>query len=208
MRKANILILAAVVLIIIGLSTAALAQFPPQGKGPGGPNPDRMKEKRPPMRGAISKEQIKKFEEWLKKEDPDKYKEIQNLKTAQPHLYKRIIFEGIRHFQFLMMMKKKDPKGYALIKKEMGLESKLRKLVRKYRQTSDKSSKKTLKTEMNQILNQLFDVRTSNRTREVNNLGKKVKELRKLLEMRKANKKLIIKQKLEEITGKSRGLEW
>ena len=176
-----------------------------KGQGrPGGPMGGGPKQ----MPGRVSDTQVKKFEAWLKVEDPDKYKEMQEMKEMNEHLYKRVVFEGVRHWQHLMMLKKKDPDAYALVKKEMTLNSKMQLLVKKYRESSNASEKKQLKPQINEVLNQLFDVRTKNRSREVKKLQEQVAKLNKMLEKRKANKKLIVERKLQEVTGESDGLEW
>lgn len=238
MKRKNLLITAVVVFIAVLLSAVSLAkltpketsqdisletaQGPPPGKieGPpgkmGGP-PGKMGQHpgqkgtgkgSPPMMPTITKEQVEKFEKWIKNNDPDKYREIQNLKLARPELYQRVIFEGVRHMNFLEMMKKKDPKTYTRLMKEMKLDSKMRKLAKEYRESKDVKRKKEIKSELTQILNQVFDIRSVNRAREVNEMSKKIEELKQMLKKRKDNKKLIVERKLKEVTGQMEGLEW
>lgn len=168
--------------------------------GPGGPS-DKGNAK-------VSNEQIKSFESWLKTEDPDKYSEIQEMKSNNPEIYKRIVFEGVRHYSFLKMMQKKDPESYQRLLKEMKLDGKLRRLSKEYRDSKDEAKKKELKAQMKPVVEQLFDIRTQNREREVKEISKKVKQLQEMIQKRKTNKNTIIERKLQEVTGEMQGMEW
>ncbi|MCD4784304.1 MAG: hypothetical protein K8T10_10835 [Candidatus Eremiobacteraeota bacterium] len=238
MKRKNLIITAVVVFIAILLSAVALAKLTPKeasrdisltiAQGPPPAKIDRPAGKRggPPgkmrqhpgqkgqgkeealMMSLMTKEQIEKFEKWLKINDPDKYREIQDLKLARPELYLRVVSEGIRHMSFLEMMKKKDPKIYARLMSEMKLDGKMIKLAKEFRESKDEKRKKEIKSELTQTLNQIFDIRSKNRAREVNEMSKKIEELKQMLKKRKDNKKLIVEKKLKELTGQMEGLEW
>ncbi|MCE1248306.1 MAG: hypothetical protein LWY06_16820 [Firmicutes bacterium] len=163
---------------------------------------------RPGFLEPVSSDDIKEFETWMKKEDPQGYAEIQDLKTVKPMEYGRIVFEFTRNMRLMKMLEKRDPEAYKGLKDEMVYDLKLRKLCREYREAGNDGKKAQIKTELNETLDKLFDIRTANRQREIGKLDEKVKELRGLLEKRKSNKKLIVERKLQEVTGSSDGLEW
>jgi cation transport regulator ChaB len=172
--------------------------------GPGGNMPGNKHG----MMEPFSSDDVKEFEAWLKKEDPDGYAEIQEIKTVKPMEYGRIVFEFTRNMRLMKILEKKDPEASKGLKDEMVYDVKLRKLCRQYREATDDAKKKTIKAEITVTLDKLFDVRTINRQREISKLEEKVKELRGLIEKRKNNKKLIVERKLAEVTGSYDGLEW
>ena len=61
------------------------------------------------MMRHMPKEVVEKFLEELKKENPEEYQELMELKETKPELFMRITFEGIRHFQHLKMLKEAGP---------------------------------------------------------------------------------------------------
>jgi len=200
---------------------APIDKPPEKMGGPGGKMgapPDKMGGQRPdkkgPVKGSpqmmplVTREQVEKFEKWIKTNDPDKYQEIQDLKSGRPEIYLRVVSEGIRHMNFLEMMKMKDPKTYQRLMKEMKLDSGMRKLAKEYRESEDEKRKKEIKSQLTQLLNQIFDIRSENRAHEVDRMAKKVEELKQMLKKRKENKNLIVERKLKEITGQMEGLEW
>lgn len=221
MIKSDLKFIVVSILVVIALSAAALAQLPPGKDGPpggpmGGPEQREMRPGQvgPGMRGEaitpeqVSEEQIKQFEAWLKTEDPDRYKEIQEIKGINPQVYKRIVFEGVNHWRHLMMIKSRDPEAYALMKKEMDYNKKLHSLMKQYKESKDENQKKQLKSQISEVVNQLFDVRTQNRSKEISHLEEQVNQLKKMMEKRKANKKLIVERKIQELTGEMDGLQW
>ena len=217
MVKSDLKFIIVSILVVIALSAAALAQLPAGKDGPpsgpmGRPGQREMHpgQEGPAMKGEgqVSEEQVKQFEEWLKTEDPDRYKEIQEIRNINPQVYKRIVFEGVHHWRHVMMLKSKDPEAYALIKKEMDYNKKLHSLMKQYKEAQDENKKKQLKSQISEVLNQLFDVRTQNRSKEISHLEEQVNQLKKMMEKRKANKKLIVERKIQEITGEMDGLQW
>ncbi len=217
MIKSNFKFIIVSILVVIALSAVALAQLPPGKDGPPGAPIERpgQREMRPgqeipSMAGEqqINEEQVKQFEEWLKQEDPDRYKEIQEIKGINPQVYKRVVFEGVHHWRHLMMIKSKDPEAYSLMKKEMDYNKKLHSLMKQYKESQNEGQKKQLKTQITGILTQLFDIRTENRSKEISHLEEQVNQLKKMMEKRKANKKLIIDRKIQELTGEMDGLQW
>lgn len=217
MIKSDLKFIMVSILVVIALSAAALAQLPPGKDGPPGGPEGRpgQREMRPGQEGPamageeqVSEAQIKQFEEWLKTEDPDRYKEIQEIKGINPQVYKRVIFEGVHHWRHMMMVKSKDPAAYALMKKEMDYNKKLHSLMKQYKESQNESQKKQLKSQISEVVTQLFDVRTENRSKEISHLEEQVNQLKKMMEKRKANKKLIVDRKIQEITGEMDGLQW
>lgn len=185
-----------------------LAQGPPPGanRGPGEGRPPGHPEMRTPV--EINEAVIQEFENWIKQEDPERYTEIQKIKTANPEAYRRIVFEGVRHMRFVKTAQKNDPEAYARMREEMLLDRELRKLAEKFRQSKDETRKTALKREMKTLLEKQFDLRTLNREQEIKRLSQRVKELQELMEKRKAAKNTLVERRLEEITRGRDRLEW
>jgi hypothetical protein len=172
---------------------------PPRDRGPdmfgGGPpgNPEQ---------------EINDFFQWVQKDDPERYQEIIRLKEANPEVYRRVVFEGARHYHHIKTLEKTDPQAYSRMKEELKLDSSMRKLARKYKAEKDPAKQQNIKTELTGILEKLFDIRTRNREAEVARLQEKVNQLKVLVENRKNQKSTIVKKKFDEVVGQIENLDW
>ncbi|MEE9432366.1 MAG: hypothetical protein V3V16_15070 [Melioribacteraceae bacterium] len=99
-------------------------------------------------------------------------------------------------------------------KKELEMESRIFEfevaslaLAAKYRKAST-GKRQSLKTELKNILNNLFDAKEEERKSEVKELEKELSELRKSLSIRKANKNGIVKRRLQDLLDEDDYLEW
>lgn len=178
-------------------------------QGPAGPpQPQQMMPGRGAVAGGASEEQVKEFLAFLKEDNPEKYKELMEMKDLKPQLYRRVLFEGIQHYRHMQMLKKEDPEKYKLMKKEMELDQQMRKLSRQYREAESSAVQAQVKKKLMDVLNKLFDIRTRHREEEIEELKSQVEKLSNLMKKRENNKKLIVERKFNEITGANEGLEW
>lgn len=65
-----------------------------------------------------------------------------------------------------------------------------------------------IEEELTQILNEMFDLKLVGYERKITNLEQELKSLRQRLEERRANKELIVKRRLNELTGVEDHLAW
>ena len=81
-------------------------------------------------------------------------------------------------------------------------------LAEQYRKSKDEGENQQLKKELRQVLNQAFDLRQQNRVQEMQDLEKRLTELKKVMEQREKNKANIVDKRLEELTSKAKVMEW
>jgi len=87
------------------------------------------------------------------------------------------------------------------------LELKSEKLALEYKKTEE-ADKSRLKSELKNLLDDLFTRREELKKQEVEDLTKELKELKNSLELRSKNKSTIIQRRMDELLGNGDIYEW
>ena len=93
------------------------------------------------------------------------------------------------------------------MKKEKELEIDVELLALKCK-AADANSQQKIKNDLTNTLNQLFDIRESQKQEEVKRLQKRLQELQESLQARKQNKNEIVQRRIQELLGDSKYLRW
>lgn len=93
------------------------------------------------------------------------------------------------------------------LKKEKLLEIDVELLALKLK-NSDGGSLQKIKSEMIEKLSELFEIKESQKQKEVERLEKRLQELKESLQYRKQNKNEIVQRRIQELIGDSRYLKW
>lgn len=158
------------------------------GGGPGGPGPQ----------GPVTPEMEAQFLAFMKQNDPASVEDLSRLKSQDPQHYQRVVAEGLQRMRFLEMTKKTDRAAYDGLMQEFRLDATSRRLVREYRDgPADK--KAAVKKQLETVLSQLFDLRESNRKRQIERLEKQLAELKATTQARGKNKSSIVQRRLEDL---------
>ena len=156
----------------------------------------------------LTPEQEAEVMAYVKSAHPEKLDQFMSLKDSKPMVYRRMLTRGYREMRLMTELKERDPERYSRVGEERKLESKSQALVRKMKATEDEEEKLRLRPEIERILNQVFDLRQSNRQMEIERLEKKLSELKENNQKRLASKEEILKRRLTELLGEEKGLEW
>ncbi len=104
-------------------------------------------------------------------------------------------------------MKKGDPEGFKMMEQIRAMEERSHRLAEEIREAPPQERKER-KAELKTLLGELFDLREEARQRELGALKKRVGELEKKLERRKALKAEIVGRRQAELLGERDELDW
>ncbi|MFN3966716.1 MAG: hypothetical protein ACK4JE_03340 [Endomicrobiia bacterium] len=155
----------------------------------------------------------------IKQEEPGYYKDLMGLKENKPEIYRKLISDEIKKRKFLNELKKRNPQLWKNIIKANELEKKTKELAGLYKTATNFERKAELKSELRNLLSELFDLRQENYKTEINELENRIahlkseekhkteieeletrlKELKSKIEERKQNKKKIVERQLENL---------
>lgn len=93
------------------------------------------------------------------------------------------------------------------IKKQIELEIDVEIFALKYK-NADSANQQKIKSDLQAALNQLFDIRESQKQEEVKAMEKRLHELKESLQARKQNKNEIVQRRIQELLGDSKYLRW
>lgn len=155
----------------------------------------------------ISPEQEIEVLEYIKQAYPFKYEDIKRMKKSLPNVYRKTLVRAYREMQFSQRIKEEDPERFENLKKERQLETKSHELADQYKNTNNQESKAAIKEELEQVLEDAFEIRQQNREFEIRSLQKKLEDLMNDNEARMNQKDQIIEKRLNELLGTS-DLKW
>ena len=166
-------------------------------------------------RGRHFLEDLKEGEErilrYLEENRPEEFERLTRLKEKSPSDYWRVLGRlgrRIRGRRFLEDLKEDDPERYEKVVRIKELERESRQLARKYREINDPEEKETIRTNLNNLLSEIFDLRQEERETETKRLERELKRLREKIIRRWENKEAIVNRRLKEMTGEADYLRW
>ena len=166
-------------------------------------------EQRIPLRDRpLTPKLEKKILKIIAEQEPLEVKHLTKLKRINPEEYREILLHAWKEHQFLKRLKKEDPDKYQQVKQRQELERMSRKLAREYRQSDDEQHKKTIKSELRDIIDELFDLREAEKEEEIFRLEKELNKMKKIVKKRQANKKEILNKHLHKLLGIDEYLDW
>jgi hypothetical protein len=172
-------------------------------KGPGKqgapPRPGFARDRRPvDERQPVNKEEIYAF---LKEFDPERLEKLQHLERENPELFERVLQEAQHRLMQIRELKERDPARFEQVMQEQQMERSVRELARKYRESQTDQEKETVRTQMKETLDKIFNLKESQREAEVRKLEEEVNKLKERMQKRKANKDKIIDKRIKILTG-------
>ena len=137
-----------------------------------------------------------KYLKTIKEADKMKYYELLNRKRF------RFSFNDFPRAEMLIHKQEQEREN-----KIIGLEIETEGLAIQYKNANE-NQKEKIKSELKTKLNSLFDLKEEDRKNEVENLEKRLRELKASLEARKRNKDEIVNRRIRELTGENKYLRW
>ena len=184
---------------------------PQQGQMPQmqGPGAEFMREK--------IQERTDEFMKCLKENYPDEATKLEQLKKDNPEQYMRAMMISGKKYGRICEAVKDDPNLAKVLKQQMELKDKRAELLKQIRATTDEKQKKTLTTELEQIVGQQFDLILKRKQMAYEDLTKKLADLQKEVNQKKADaekwkskdfKSQKVKERVTELLNEKEKFEW
>lgn len=188
--------------LIISITGFANAQNRPQNLRN---RPDRIL----PEMQKLTPEQEQEALDHVKATYPEeKYQKLLELKGTRDMLYHRLLMRAYREMQYVDQLKERDPEQYEAMQEKEKLEKQTKELVDQYKSTENESQKEELKNQITELLNKIFDIRQQNREKEIQRLEERLAEAKANNEKRLQNKEEIVAERLNELLGEEKWMQW
>lgn len=184
---------------------------PPPPPPPRAENPDRPRtpegdpRRQPPPRPPSNPEEVKA---WLRENEPETYRRVERaLEEGRRPEASRLLAEAEPRMREMAELKTRDPKAF-----ERTLE--LRRLERESLEVAERArnaaapDKEAAAKKLRDTLDRLFDLREEAKARELEELKRRVGEIEKQLEARKASKERIVDRRKRELLGERLQDDW
>ncbi len=133
--------------------------------------------------------------------------ELGKLKDKDESKYKRTVWKYLAKKRTFELRAGDNPIRYDLLVQTYKLDLRVEELLER-RQNASAAEKTSLRADLRQALGQLFDLREQERQNEVLAMEEKLEELLKTIDFRKKNKDVIVENRLKELLGERKPLEW
>jgi len=141
--------------------------------GPGGPA-----EVRGPGRGMRMREMYAEHLEWLEKNYPEEAKNLAELQKENPELYTKRIAISFRKYREIQEAERDNPKLAEILKKDLELRGERNRLVRRIREEKDENEKNKMTKELEEIVNERFDLILQRKQIAYEQLSQKLEKLK------------------------------
>ena len=139
---------------------------------------------------------------------PTRYEQLMEIKEIEPMEYKKTIVEQYPMMVHLKKIQQKEPEVFEIIVNKEELDAQSMKLARSYKGASDESEKSAIESELKVVLDKLFDLRQKEEKLKADKMEEELAKIREILVERDTNKELIVQNRIDELTGKSKYIQW
>lgn len=139
----------------------------------------------------------------MRKENPEEFERLMKLRKEDPKAFRKEI-----HKRYKKQFKKDNPEAFKKMQEMKKTHKKIKLLNQEYKKCEDADKKKEIKQQMKDLIGNAFDVTQEFREKEINNLEKKTKELRKKVRKRGKNKKEMVELKLKGLIDGEETVRW
>lgn len=101
-----------------------------------------------------------------------------------------------------------DPEQAARSKQIMMLEARSMELSSLYKESKNSEKQKKIEQELGGVVNQLFDLRETQREQDIKRIEKDLAQMKKKLDERRSHKDEIVKKRLDQLLERTEELEW
>jgi hypothetical protein len=156
----------------------------------------------------LTPEMEKEALEHLAKLNPRGAEELRGLKMVNQRAYIERLRQILREKYHLDRLQKDDPVRFERESKIRELERQSHELGETYRKAQDETARKTARSNLVNVITQLFDLREMNRQEEVKRMEAELKRLKDTLAQRQQNRMNIIERRIQQLTGEAGAIEW
>lgn len=188
----------------------------PAGQGPMMPQDPKFDGPGPDMLRQHMKEWGEEYMKWLRENYSDEAAKIEKLKKDSPE-YIRAVGLSARKYAGIFETSKTNPQIAAVLKEQLSLREKRAEMVRQIKATTDEKQKKQLTTNLEKLVGQQFDLIIRHKQLVCEELAKKLQDLNKELDRKKADiekwkssdfKNQKVKERVNELLAESEKFEW
>jgi hypothetical protein len=184
-----------------------------QGKGP------RMGGGMSGMPGERMREHFKQKENelmnWFQQNDPNKAKELRDLKENDLRAYNRRMMLEMRNYWGIIEAQLSNPALAEVLKKDMVLKEKRNQLLEQIKATKDETKKTELTQQLKDVLGQRFDLIVQKKQLRYEELKKRLEQLQDDLKKSQAELETIkdkkeqqVQKHLDELLNRSEEIDW
>ena len=148
------------------------------------------------------------FREFVEKVAPGRLEQIEQLRRTDPARMREVMMDLMRQKRRLDELKERDPAAYERTIESAQLEREARDMAEAARGTENEEEKTVVKEKLAEVISRLFDIQCENYEREIAEQTKRLEDMKKLLEKRRAAKEKIVKRRVDELTGDDDVLRW
>jgi len=131
-------------------------------------------------------ERSEEYMKWLGENFPDEAAKLKQLKEENPEQYMRALMISGRKYHGIFEASRENPQLAAALKEQMALREKREGLLKQIKATTDEKQKKELTGQLEQVVGQQYDVIVKRKELAYEDLTKKLAELQKEVDKRKA----------------------
>ncbi len=139
---------------------------------------------------------------------PTKFEQIMEIKEEDPMQYKKILADSYPLMLHLKKLQNKDKTMFDLIIQKEELDAQSIKLAREYNEAGDEATKSRIESELLDVVGRLFDVRQEEEKAKADKMEEELKKIREALAEKDKNRNAIIQNRIDELTGKNKYLQW
>ncbi len=155
----------------------------------------------PPPAQEFDKRLVEQTRQWATEFEPDTARRMaEMLESKRLDDVNRLANEVRRRMDEMNELRESNPDEFKRRRDLAGMERSTWSIAEKLRKAGE-ADRATLKTELMASLNKLFDIREESRARELEELEKRVAELRRALEKRRENKSKIVEKRAQDMLG-------
>lgn len=158
---------------------------------------------------ALTPEELSEVVAVMKEYDPDVAMRLEEVRKANPERVRQMIAPHLPGLMRLIWLRRSNPELYQLRIQDFRINRESETLGRQLRDVgADPAKTDPLRTQLRAKLIDQFELRQKIRERELEQLEKRIAELRGEIRSRKAARDALIGQRIDQLTGKSVKVEW
>ena len=156
----------------------------------------------------ISVAQVNQIMNFLRQTQPGLYRRAMMLQKSDPKKFYTLIRAAAPNFRRLEYMRKYDPKLFHYTLEDLHLTHQSYWLARQLRKNPNSPQEGKVRAQLLHVVTQQFELRQTIRRHIINRLLRRVAVLKKQLSQRSREKKKIITDRIEQLTGKRLNVNW
>ena len=156
----------------------------------------------------VTEEQEQLALEFVRATHPNGEQWLTRMKQRSPDRYNMIIRGILFRRAQLNELRTVDSLAYNREIRIMQIGGQIRTQKQAYRRASDDETRNSVRTQVDSLLSELFDLREAEKRAEIEHMAREVERLRQVVEQRHNNKADIVRRKLEETLGERDDMEW